>query len=64
VLKTVPLALADRQEETAAVNRHTSGLPDVLSRLRAGPVELVIFDAGAEQFPKSVTVDRSAPVEA
>jgi hypothetical protein len=26
-------------------------------------VELVIFSAGAEQFPKSVTVDRSALVE-
>lgn len=26
-------------------------------------VELVIFSAGAEQFPKSVTVDRAALVE-
>jgi hypothetical protein len=26
-------------------------------------VELVVFSAGAEQFPKSVTVDRSALVE-
>ena len=26
-------------------------------------VELVIFSAGAEQFPKSVTVDKSALVE-
>jgi hypothetical protein len=26
-------------------------------------VELVIFDAGAEQFPKSVVVERSALVE-
>ncbi len=37
--------------------------PACVHSFKQTEVELVIFSAGAEQFPKSVTVDRTALVE-
>lgn len=48
--------------EVAAVNRYPVDLPGVRSQLYAGAVGLVI-EAGAEEFPKSAVVEKSALVE-